>query len=208
MCPIFQFRGLVSAARIFSTLEGPTDGSEEDGGEVVPINGDIKFESCEFSYPVRPDFPIFYRSPEHDGINLAVAQKESIGLVGRSGSGKSTILQIVMRFYESTGGSATLDGREFSDLNVNNLRNQVGYVGQLPTLFNGTVRQNILLGKSNASVEEIESACRAAHAHDFITDLSDGYETEVGPGGGLLSGGQKQRIAIARAIIRDPKILV
>lgn len=201
-------RGLVSAARIFSTLEGPTDGSEEDGGEVVPINGDIKFESCEFSYPVRPDFPIFYRSPEHDGINLAVAQKESIGLVGRSGSGKSTILQIVMRFYESTGGSATLDGREFSDLNVNNLRNQVGYVGQLPTLFNGTVRQNILLGKSNASVEEIESACRAAHAHDFITDLSDGYETEVGPGGGLLSGGQKQRIAIARAIIRDPKILV
>ena len=116
-------RGLIAAARIFSTFEGPTDGSEEDVGEIVPIKGDIKFESCEFSYPARPDFPIFYG----DGVSLSVSQKESIGLVGRSGSGKSTILQIVMRFYENTGGSASLDGREFSELNVNNLRNQVGY---------------------------------------------------------------------------------
>ena len=231
-------RGQTSAARIFSTLEGPTDGSEEDVGEIVPIKGDIKFESCEFSYPTRPDFPIFHKSPERDGVNLSVAQKESIGLVGRSGSGKSTILQIVMRFYEITGGSAALDGNEFSELNVTNLRNQIGYVGQLPTLFNGTVEQNILLGKSDASEAEIISACKAAHAHDFIMDLSDGYNTHVGPGGGLLSGGQKQRIAvsfcddiivdsysviprkkytnitaqissqIARAIIRDPKILV
>jgi len=197
-------RGLICAARIFSTFEGPTDGSEEDVGDIVPIKGDIKFESCEFSYPARPDFPIFYG----DGVSLTVAQKESIGLVGRSGSGKSTILQIVMRFYESTGGSASLDGKEFSDLNVNNLRSQVGYVGQLPTLFNGTVKQNILLGKPDASDAEIINACKAAQAHEFILDLSDGYETEVGAGGGMLSGGQKQRIAIARAIIRDPKILV
>jgi len=201
-------RAKISAARIFSTLEGPTDGSEEDVGAVVPISGDIKFECCEFSYPARPDFPIFYKSPKQDAVNLSVAQKESIGLVGRSGSGKSTILQIVMRFYEITGGSASLDGREFSDLNVTNLRHQVGYVGQLPTLFNGTVQANILLGKPDASEDEIISACKAAQAHDFIMDLSDGYNTEVGPGGGLLSGGQKQRIAIARAIIRDPKILV
>jgi len=201
-------RAKISAARIFSTLEGPTDGSGEDVGEVVPINGDIKFKSCQFSYPARPDFPIFYESPERDGVNLSVAPKESIGLVGRSGSGKSTILQIVMRFYETTGGSASLDGVEFSKLHVTNLRNQVGYVGQLPTLFNGTVQQNILLGKPGASEDEIISACKAAQAHDFIMDLSDGYKTEVGPGGGLLSGGQKQRIAIARAIIRDPKILV
>mmetsp|Transcript_15434 Transcript_15434/g.32636 ORF Transcript_15434/g.32636 Transcript_15434/m.32636 type:complete len:1373 (-) Transcript_15434:205-4323(-) len=201
-------RGLASAARIFSTLDGPTDGSEKEVGEVVPIKGDIVFKSCEFSYPARPDFPIFYKSPERDGVNLSVAQKESIGLVGRSGSGKSTILQIVMRFYEITGGSAALDGHEFSELNVTNLRQQVGYVGQLPTLFNGTVRSNILLGKPDASENEIISACRAAQAHDFIMNLSDGYDTHVGPGGGLLSGGQKQRIAIARAIIRDPKILV
>ncbi|KAL7533771.1 hypothetical protein ACHAXR_008989 [Thalassiosira sp. AJA248-18] len=201
-------RGLIAAARIFSTLEGPTDGSEEDVGDIVPINGEIKFESCEFSYPARPDFPIFYKSPERDGVNLTVAPQKSIGLVGRSGSGKSTILQIVLRFYEISGGSAALDGREFSDLNVNNLRSQVGYVGQLPTLFNGTVTQNVLLGKADATEAEIIAACKAAHCHDFIMDLSDGYETEVGPGGGLLSGGQKQRIAIARGIIRDPKILV
>lgn len=134
-------RGLIAAARIFSTFDGPTDGSEVDAGDVAPISGDIAFKSCEFSYPARPDFPIFYKSEARDGVNLSVAQKESIGLVGRSGSGKSTILQIVMRFYEITGGSATLDGRQFSDLNVNNLRNQVGYVGQLPTLFNGTVKE-------------------------------------------------------------------
>lgn len=155
-------------------------------GESVLVKGDIKFQSCEFSYPARPDFPIFYHSPEMNGVSLSVAAKESIGLVGRSGSGKSTILQIIMRFYEATGGSAALDGREFSDLNVNNLRKQVGYVGQLPTLFNGTVRQNILIGKPDATDAEIIAACKAANCHDFIMDLSHGYETEVGPGGKIL----------------------
>jgi len=126
-------RGLIAAARIFSTFEGPTDGSEYVAGDVAHVvNGDIKFESCSFSYPARPDFPIFYKSPTVNGVNLSVADKESIGLVGRSGCGKSTILQVVMRFYKIIGGSATLDGREFSDLNVDCLRKQIGYVGQLP----------------------------------------------------------------------------
>ena len=143
---------------------------------------------------------------------------------------QSTILQIIMRFYDITGGSAALDGTELSELNVNDLRNQVGYVGQLPTLFNGTVKDQLLLSKPDANIAEIMSACKAAQAHDFICDLANGYDTHVGPGGNLLSGGQKQRIAvslstshsitlvdiglthislqIARAIIRDPKILV
>lgn len=122
--------------------------------------------------------------------------------------GKSTILQIVMRFYEITGGSATVDGMEFSEMNVNNLRKQIGYVGQMPILFNTTVRKNILLGKPDATEAEIVAAAKAAHAHAFIMDLSDGYDTELGPSGSLLSGGQKQRIAIARGIISNPQILV
>jgi ABC-type multidrug transport system fused ATPase/permease subunit len=113
-----------------------------------------------------------------------------------------------MRFYEITGGSATVDGMEFSEMNVNNLRKNIGYVGQMPILFNTTVRNNILLGKPDATEAEVIAAAKAAHAHAFIMDLSDGYDTELGPSGSLLSGGQKQRIAIARGIISNPQILV
>eukprot|EP00984_Skeletonema_dohrnii_P003923 scaffold1350_cov137-Skeletonema_dohrnii-CCMP3373.AAC.3 len=202
-------RGLIAAARIFSTFDGPTDGSEYESSEgSTTIKGEIKFSSVEFSYPTRPDFPIFYKSATKDGVNFDLNEKKSIGLVGRSGSGKSTILQIIMRFYEITGGSATVDGTEFSDMDVNNLRKQIGYVGQMPILFNTTVRNNILLGKPDATEEEIIAAAKAAHAHTFIMDLPNGYDTELGPSGGLLSGGQKQRIAIARGIICNPQILV
>jgi len=202
-------RGLIAAARIFSTFDGPTDGSEYESSEgSATIKGEIKFSSVEFSYPTRPDFPIFYKSATKDGVNFDLSEKKSIGLVGRSGSGKSTILQIIMRFYEITGGSATVDGTEFSDMDVNNLRKQIGYVGQMPILFNTTVRNNILLGKPDATEEEIIAAAKAAHAHTFIMDLPNGYDTELGPSGGLLSGGQKQRIAIARGIICNPQILV
>jgi len=201
-------RGRVSAARILSVLEGPTDRSEDENGAIMNVEGAMKFEKVEFAYPSRMDNAIFYISPDRDGVDIDVAKKESIAFVGRSGSGKSTILQIVMRFYDITGGSAKLDGHEFSDINVNHLRKNIGYVGQLPTLFNGTVRQNILLGKEGATDDEIQEAAKAANAFDFISNLPDGFDTSVGPGGNLLSGGQKQRIAIARAIIGSPKILV
>jgi len=226
-------RGLAAAARIYTTFDGPTDGSHEDQGDVVPIEGDITFQSVKFSYPSRPDSSIFYASDTMDGVSLHVAPGESIGLVGRSGSGKSTVLQIVMRFYDITGGSALLDkNKEFTDLNVKALRSQIGYVGQLPTLFNGTVKENILLGKEDATDEEIIAACKLAQCHEFILNLADGgyswaflgllsavhlqidfcyclgYDTHVGPGGNILSGGQKQRVAIARAIIKQPKMLI
>jgi ABC-type multidrug transport system fused ATPase/permease subunit len=113
----------------------------------------------------------------------------------------------VLRFYTINGGSAKLDGQDISALNVNNLRRQIGYVGQLPVLFNGTVRYNILLGKPDATEQEVIDAAKAAYAHEFILNLPQGYDSEVGPGGGMLSGGQRQRIAIARGIISDPKIL-
>jgi len=201
-------RGRVSAARILSVLEGPTDRSEDESGAVMNVEGAMKFEKVEFAYPSRMDNAIFYISPDRDGADIDVAKKESIAFVGRSGSGKSTILQIVMRFYDITGGSAKLDGHEFSDINVNHLRKNIGYVGQLPTLFNGTVRQNILLGKEGATDDEIQEAAKAANAFDFISNLPDGFDTSVGPGGNLLSGGQKQRIAIARAISKYRNITV
>ncbi|KAL3780127.1 hypothetical protein HJC23_001316 [Cyclotella cryptica] len=195
-------RGMISAARIFSVLDGPSDGTGDDEGAIVPINGNLEFTSVQFAFPSRPNRMVYTE------MSLDVAQGESIGLVGRSGSGKSTILQILLRFYEITGGSAKLDGKELSSFNVNNLRRQIGYVGQLPVLFNGSVRYNILLGNPNATEDEIISAAKAANAHEFIMNLPQGYDSEVGPGGSMLSGGQKQRIAIARGIIRDPKILV
>jgi len=195
-------KGRKSAAKIFSIFDGPSDGSGEEAGAIIPIDGDLEFKNVEFAFPSRPSRLIY------KDMSLSVNRKESIGLVGRSGSGKSTILQIVMRFYNITSGSAKLDGKDFSSLNVNNLRRQIGYVGQLPVLFNGTVRYNILLGKPDATEDEVVKAAKAAHAHDFIMNLPQGYDSQVGPGGGMLSGGQRQRIAIARGIISEPKILV
>ncbi|KAL3769209.1 hypothetical protein ACHAWO_000855 [Cyclotella atomus] len=194
--------GKKCAARIFSSFGGPSDGSGAEAGAIVPIEGGLDFHNVKFAFPSRPDRDIY------KDMTLNVESKRSIGLVGRSGSGKSTILHVVMRFYEISGGSAKLDGQEFSSLNVNNLRRQIGYVGQLPVLFNGTVRYNILLGKPDATDEDIINAAKAAHAHDFILKLPQGYDSEVGPGGGMLSDGQRQRIAIARGIISNPKILV
>lgn len=130
------------------------------------------------------------------------------GLVGESGCGKSTIIQLIMRFYDPDEGRITLDGYDLRLLNLVWLRQQIGYVGQEPVLFATSIRENLLFGNENATEEDIKQALKMAEAYDFVQQLEDKLETYVGYGGGQLSGGQKQRIAIARAIIRKPKIML
>ncbi|KAL5969731.1 ATP-dependent translocase ABCB1 [Taenia solium] len=165
---------------------------------------DIVFEDVSFSYPTRPDVPVL----DHFSWHLRPGQ--NLAIVGASGSGKSTLIQLLQRLYDPDSGRITVDGVDLRDLDLSWWRSCLGVVSQEPTLFAGSLRQNICLGKPNGISEEVEAAARLAHAHDFITKLPEAYETVfvAQDGGGGMSGGQKQRIAIARAVIRDPKLLL
>jgi ATP-binding cassette, subfamily B, bacterial len=160
----------------------------------------MEFRDVSFSYergkPVLKD------------LNVAVAPGEMIGLVGKSGSGKSTFINLISRFYDPDYGQILVDGVELRDLRLRDLRDQVGIVLQDPFLFNGTIAENIAYARPDASFRDIVAAARAANAHDFIVEKDDGYSTRVGERGHRLSGGERQRISIARAILRDPKILI
>ncbi|CAH1444447.1 unnamed protein product [Lactuca virosa] len=193
-----------AATRINEMINrNPTIDSEDKKGKALSyVRGEIELKGIYFSYPSRPDTAIL------QGLNLRVPSGKTVGLVGGSGSGKSTIISLLQRFYDPIEGEIFLDGYKIKKLHLKWLRSQIGLVNQEPILFATSIRENILFGKEGASMDDVVVAAKGANAHDFIVKLPDGYETNVGQFGFQLSGGQKQRIAIARALIRDPKILL
>ena len=164
--------------------------------------GEIKLENVFFNYPQRPDAKIL------TGLSLNIPSGKTIALCGSSGCGKSTVIQLLQRFYEPLSGSIEYDGVNIKDLDLEWLRSNISLVSQEPILFSTSIRENIRLGRLDATDAEIEEAARAANAHDFIQQCPDKYSTQVGERGSQLSGGQKQRIAIARAILKKPRILL
>jgi ATP-binding cassette subfamily B protein len=164
------------------------------------VEGRVRLENVTFSY--------LGRRVVLDSINLEAKPGEIIALLGTTGSGKSTIINLIPRFYDVTEGRVTIDGYDVRDLTLDSLRSQIGIVLQETTLFAASVRENIAFGRPGASDDEVIEAAKAAQAHDFIEAMPEGYDTHVGERGSTLSGGQKQRVAIARALLKDPRILI
>lgn len=167
-----------------------------------PVRGEIGFEGVVFRYPARPETSAL------DGVDLSVRRGETVALVGPSGAGKTTILQLLLRFYDPQQGRVTIDGLDLRDMARSDFRRSIALVPQDPVIFAASARENIRFGRPEASDAEVEAAAIAAAAHDFLTALPQGYDTYVGERGVMLSGGQKQRVAIARAILRDAPILL
>jgi ATP-binding cassette subfamily B protein len=208
--PIAQFGFIItqlgqasaSAERIFEILDAKNDIVDRPNAIVLPdVTGTVKFENVTFRYFGGGD-------PVLKNVTFTANPGETIALLGATGSGKTTIINLLPRFYDASEGKITIDGHDLRDVKLESLRSKIGIVLQETTLFTGSVRDNIAFGKPDASQEEIEAAAKAAQAHDFIMSFPEGYNTYVGERGATLSGGQKQRVAIARALLLNPRILI
>ncbi|WP_085907369.1 ABC transporter ATP-binding protein [Kiloniella majae] len=193
--------GLAAAHRVYSILDSEPDIKDASGAKELKITkGDVVFENVYFNYDDN--------TSALEAINLKAKANKTIALVGASGAGKTSILNLIPRFYDVTKGKITFDGQDIRDVSLSSLRQATALVSQEIQLFDDTVRANIAYGKTEASEEEIIEAAKNAHAHDFILSLSEGYDTQVGPRGSRLSGGQRQRVAIARAMVKDAPVLL
>ena len=197
----FLAQAIASGERIFEILDAESAVQEAPDAEALPVlDGHVRLQHVSFAY--------LGRHQVLNDVSLEAKPGEIVALLGTTGSGKSTIINLIPRFYDVTEGKVTVDGYDVRDVTLNSLRDQIGIVLQETTLFAATVKENIAFGDPDATDEEIVAAAKAAQAHDFISAMPDGYETLVGERGSTLSGGQKQRVAIARALLKNPRILI
>ena len=195
-------RAEICAKRINEVLESDPVINSGNNETETTSTGTVEFKNVTFSYPNSSGVPVV------KDLNLTVGKGETIAILGATGSGKSSIVNLIPRFYDATDGVVLVDGKDVRDYELNDLRNRISIVLQRTELFGGTITENIRWGRSEATLDEIRDVTRIAQADDFIMAFANGYDTIVGERGSSLSGGQKQRIAISRALIRNPEILI